>query len=222
MLIANLIKFFQPLTVAFLLVMAGCSSDAELQSFDQFITHYEIKNSLSTLEEGFFPSQEKCSPFMDKEPYTKTISSALELISNKADNQLVKEAERFLTSDIQYVPTDTGAEFLYAARYTNGRILLYDRLFDYGCIEDVASTLMHELVHAVQMSRYLTPGIQPGERNLNASGREKIVLELEAESYQFYVSQRLGWVGSLHAEKMRAVSNLRRNQYKLTQKETEV
>ena len=149
MLAASQLRFLKPLVVALLFVVAGCSSDAEVQSFDQFITSYEIKKNLSNLEKGFFPPQEKCSKFVDKEPYVQTISSALDLIGNKADKQLVKEATEFLTSGIQYVPTDTGAEFLYAAWYTSGRILLYDRLFDYGCIEDVASTLMHELVHAV-------------------------------------------------------------------------
>jgi len=206
-------------TIIFLFIMTGCSSDSDVQSFDQFITRYDIKKNQGVLEKGFFPPQEKCTAFEDKEPYVETILSALDIISSGADKQLVREAKDSLTSGIQYVPTDTGEEFLYAARYTDGRILLYDRLFAYGCIEDVASTLMHELIHAVQMSRYLTAGIQPGERNLNASGREKIVLELEAESYQFYVSQRLAWVGSLHAEKMRAVTNIRRNQYKQFQNE---
>ena len=47
---------------------------------------------------------------------------------------------------------------------------------------------------------------------VRAVGKEKVLLELEAEGYQFYISRHFALVGAEHGRKMVAVSNQRRRQ----------
>lgn len=82
------------------------------------------------------------------------------------------------------------------------------------------STLVHEMVHAIQKSRYVKSGVQPGEYSLTGSELDKLVAELEADAFQFQVSTRLRLVSASHMQNMLEVNNARRRLFNSAQMKT--
>lgn len=207
-------------------VAGGCqehgsdTADAAHTTYDRFLRDHRLAAPLPFLELSTFPSQLHCTPLPDGPPYRKTIESALQFIETRVDNAFFKEATEFLRGGVIFKPAGVGRGLPYSAVYRDRTIFLLDRLFDYGCLEDVVSTLVHEMVHAVQKSRYVKPGVQPGEYSLTGSELDKLVAELEADAFQFHVSTRLRLVGASHMQNMLEVNNARRRLFNRAQMKT--
>lgn len=197
------------------LILAGCSDTrvTAVQPYDQFLATLAYDAPLPALDISAFPPQQQCTPFPDNAPYRQTIQSALDFIATRIDPSFLDEAMAFLDGGVVYQKLEVDRVFPYSAFFSRRTILLYDKLFEYGCLEDVVSTLVHELVHAVQQSRFRKPGVQSGEHSLVGQNRDKTIAELTADAYQIHVSQVLRLAGKVHAERIVAVNNTRRRQF---------
>lgn len=214
-----LLQYYKKAWVILVLISMGCQShESRLLSYDEFLSSLELIAPLEMLDDSNFPIQQECTKLPDSPPYTKTIESALAYIEKNIDTTLFEEAMGFLKSGIVFKPIATAEQFPYSAYFNKRTIFLFEKLFSYGCVEDVVSTLTHELVHAVQKSRYLQKGIQVGEHSLTGSGLDIVIAELEADAYQFYISRELGLVSEAHVENMLKVNNDRRKKFNMLSK----
>ena len=184
-----------------------------LMTYEEHIDNLNIEYPLKQLDSSIFVTQNHCTPLLDNEPFRDTIETALYFIRTKVDESLYEEAMQFLEGGVVFKSVKRKSKFSYAALYKNNTIYLFNDLFEYGCIEDIVSTLSHELVHVLQTSRFRTRGYDIGERDLSSNNLEKILAELEADTYQLYISIELKLMSKEHFEKFLTLNNKRRNKY---------
>ena len=189
------------------------NSNIDSLRFSKFISAFQLKHPLPQLEIKEMASQKYCTPLLDVKPYRKTIEYVLVFIKTRVDKSFYNEAMEHLLNGVQYREIPTEKELSYSAHYTKQQIYLYPSLFDYGCTEDIASTIIHEMVHAVQHARYQQAGHQAGEHSLKGQNMDKVIAELEADGYQLYVSEKLELLSSRHKSKIANLINTRRHRY---------
>lgn len=208
----------QSVTAAWLLglflLLTGCGDQDGSRltpglGFDEFLAGYTPPRSRAAVADDRLPAGVSCTPLPDGPPFAETIAETVSLIRRRVDPAFVDEALAHLEGGISFLETHSDDVAAYSAMYRDRTVFLFDSLFEFGCIEDVASTLLHEMVHAVQRARYLGNGDRAGGFDLSGTDARWLEAELMAESYQIMVSRRLGWLSAGHAAKILRLHNRR-------------
>jgi len=182
-------------------------------SYDAFAAGLEFKAPLEIYEAEDFYAESKCTPLPDKAPFSESILATIDFVKENLGEEFHKEATDNLRGGIVYNPkTSDTISAVYKPDFK--KIELYQSLFEYGCIEEAASTLIHEMIHSIQHERYLQEGKQQSEYNLlNADELERLTAELEANDYQLYINRKLKLTGEAHTQKIVNLANDYRSQF---------
>ena len=193
-----------------LLLLTACKPS--VMSYDEFLGTLDIKAQLEMLTINDYNTKNKCTPLPDSAPYSESILATVEFIRENLGEKFYEEATANLKGGIVYNPKKSNRiSGHYGVR--SKKIELYESLFEFGCIEEVASTLIHEMVHSIQQERYFMAGEQIGEHDLKGERFDSLMAELEAELYQIYVDDTLKLTGFAHTKKIVNLANERRTQF---------
>ena len=198
------------LVIMGLLLLAACKPS--VMSYDEFLETLEIEAPLEKLRIKNYNTDNICTLLLDGAPYLESILATVEFVRENLGEQFYQEATAKLEGGITYNAKKSNRISGHYNAHTN-TIELYESLFEFGCIEEVASTLIHEMVHALQQERHRRPGKQLGEHNLLGKEKDALLAELEAELYQLYLGDKLKLTGFAHTKKIVNLANERRIQF---------
>ena len=181
-------------------------------SYNAFVSDLGFEAPLEMYDIEDYEINNRCTALPDSAPYSESIVTTIEFIKENIGKEFYAEATDNLNGIVYNAVRSNDISALYHP--DSKKIELYESLFEFGCVEEVASTLIHEMVHSIQHERYLKPGEQLGEHNLfNGDDLERTKAELDANAYQLYLAQKLRLTGPEHTQKIINLANTFRSKF---------